>query len=80
MADDNLEERGRYFIGVDVGTASVRAGLFTDYGKLVAHDKHDIKTWVEESVQEGCFEQSTDDIWKAVCTIIKASIIIYNQF
>ena len=67
------EERG-YYIGVDVGTGSVRAGLFSRQGKLMVHDTHEIKTWTNDEIQEGSYEQSTDDIWSAVCFVIKVYI------
>ena len=58
------------FIGVDVGTGSVRASLFTDSGTLVGDvAKSEIKTWSEN----GCLEQSSEDIWSAVCTTVKVS-------
>ena len=73
------EEEG-YYIGVDVGTGSVRAGLFSRQGKLMVHDTHEIKTWTNDEIQEGSYEQSSDDIWSAVCFVIKVCIldIIYN--
>lgn len=65
------EEEG-YYIGVDVGTGSVRAGLFSRQGKLLVHDAHEIKTWMNDEIQEGSYEQSSDDIWAAVCFVIKS--------
>ncbi len=58
---------GKHYIGVDVGSNSVRAGLFTSKGELVAHCKEDIKLW-----KDGVFcEQSSEDIWRAVMIAIK---------
>jgi D-ribulokinase len=58
MSGDDL------FLGVDVGTGSARAGLFTASGQMVASAAHPIKLWREG---ENVVEQSSDDIWKAVC-------------
>ncbi len=73
MAANNHNDPPEFFIGVDVGTASVRAGLFNTRGKLLAHDKHDIHIWCNESIAEGSYEQSSEDIWQAVCTVVKVS-------
>lgn len=53
-----------YFIGVDVGTASGRAGVFDRSGALVTVAKHDIALHKESG---GIVEQSSTQIWKAVC-------------
>ena len=34
----------KYYLGIDVGTGSARAGLFDENGALLATAKHDIKT------------------------------------
>ncbi|XP_023703163.1 FGGY carbohydrate kinase domain-containing protein [Cryptotermes secundus] len=57
-----------YFVGVDVGTGSVRAALVTRNGKLLCTSSKDTKTWNPEV---DYFEQSTDDIWRAVCSVVK---------
>ena len=33
----------KYYLGIDVGTGSARAGLFDENGALLATAKHDIK-------------------------------------
>ena len=57
----------RALLGVDVGTGSVRAGLFTPDGELLGHGEEPIRLWhpAPEHV-----EQSSDDIWRAVCTAV----------
>ena len=60
-----------FFIGVDVGTGSARAGLFSGQGQLIRHSSKAIKTWVGSEV--GHSEQSTSDIWSAVCSAIQVS-------
>lgn len=57
-----------YFIGVDVGTGSARAGIFNSTGKRVAMAKKDITTWVYEEVFR---EQSSSEIWGNICEIVK---------
>ena len=59
--------RDDLFLGVDVGTGSARAGLFTASGKMVATAMYPIKLWREG---EHTVEQSTNDIWKAVCRAV----------
>jgi len=34
-----------FFLGVDVGTGSVRAGIVSGSGELVASDTAEIQTW-----------------------------------
>ncbi|WP_299960891.1 FGGY-family carbohydrate kinase [uncultured Roseobacter sp.] len=53
-----------YFIGVDVGTASARAGLFDIHGNMLGACAHEIRTW---HPQPGFAQQSTADIWSATC-------------
>ena len=60
---------GGLLVGVDVGTNSARAGLFTREGQLVRHCSRQIVVWDEN----GCLEQSSDDIWSAVCFCVKVS-------
>ena len=60
-----------HFIGIDVGTGSARAGVFDADGKLLASHKHDIQMWREAG---DIAEQSSDDIWSAVCTCVKAAV------
>ena len=55
------------FLGVDVGTGSARAGLFTASGQLLASAAHPIRLWRDG---EHVVEQSADDIWGAVCRAV----------
>ena len=63
--------RDGYFVGVDVGTGSVRAGLFTSEGKGLKYSRKEITTWTNSGFSEGSSEQSTSDIWRAVCFTIR---------
>lgn len=60
-----------YFIGIDVGTASARAGVFDRNGKMLAHAAHEIQLWHPEP---DFVEQSSDDIWSACCHAVKEAV------
>jgi len=61
-----------YFIGVDVGTSSARAGLFDSSGVLLGVAKEDIRVWKEP----GDFvEQSSANIWSAVCNCVRQCVL-----
>ena len=62
---------GDLFLGVDVGTGSARAGLFTANGQMVASAVHPIRIWRDG---ESTVEQSADDIWQAVCRAISEAV------
>ena len=51
-----------YYLGIDVGTTSARAGIFDQRGNMAAAASHPIKTWKPEPDH---VEQSSDDIWLA---------------
>jgi sugar (pentulose or hexulose) kinase len=56
------------FIGVDVGSYSVRAGLFDVEGHLLATRSNEITV---SNPQPGYYEQSSEEIWSAVCQSVK---------
>ncbi|KAF1875772.1 hypothetical protein Lal_00006402 [Lupinus albus] len=57
------------FLGVDVGTGSARAGLFDEEGKLLGSSSSPIQIWKNGA----CVEQSSTDIWLAICAAVKAA-------
>jgi len=57
-----------YVIGVDVGTASARAGLFDLQGKRLAIASEPIQI---HRPQPEYAEQSSEDIWRAVCKVVR---------
>lgn len=59
------------FIGVDVGTASARAGIFDAEGRLLAAARHPIKVWHEAG---DVVEQSSDDIWAACVHCVRETM------
>ena len=54
----------KHFLGIDVGTGSVRAGIFNRQGDMTAQASHEIKLW---RPLPGYAEQSAQDIWRAAC-------------
>src|SRR5687768_12162428 len=62
---------GEFFVGVDVGTGSARAGVFDASGKLLGVSRHPIRIWHETG---GIVEQSSKDIWRACCTAVRAAL------
>ena len=59
------------FIGVDVGTASVRAGVFTSRGQLLSNTRRPISIWREAG---DIVEQSSADIWAATGAAVRAAV------
>jgi FGGY-family pentulose kinase len=57
-------------LGVDVGTHSARAGLFTSTGELLGRGEHPIETW---RPRPDHVEQSSTDIWRAVGAAVRAA-------
>ncbi len=51
----------RFFIGVDVGTGSVRAGVFDGTGKMHGAAVRPIQIW---KPAPDFVEQSSEDIWQ----------------
>jgi D-ribulokinase len=60
-----------YFIGVDVGTTSVRAGVFNAKGNLCAYAQRAIAIW---RAPGHIVEQSSQDIWQAVCASVVEAV------
>lgn len=60
------------FLGVDVGTGSARAGLFDENGKLLGSSTSPIQIWKDGN----CVEQSSTDIWHAICAAVKTACSI----
>ena len=58
------------YIGVDVGTCSVRAALVTQSGHVMASATRDTRTFRDDS-DHRIFEQSTTDIWDAICYCVR---------
>jgi len=59
------------YLGIDVGTGSARAGLFTGEGKLLVHHSEAIQSWRPEA---DFVEQSSEDIWSCVCQCVRSVV------
>lgn len=59
------------YLGIDVGTGSARAGLFTARGRMLASASHPIRMW---KPAPDFVEQSSDDIWRACCRAVRAAL------
>ena len=58
-------------IGVDVGTGSARAGVFTLDGRMRGRADRTITTW---QPKPGFMQQSSEDIWRAVCCSVREAV------
>jgi FGGY-family pentulose kinase len=61
----------RFYLGVDVGTGSVRAGIFDAKGRRLGVGVRAIEIW---RPAEDFVEQSSSDIWKATGRAIRAAL------
>ena len=60
-----------YFIGVDVGTGSARAGVFDLNGRMVGQASRAIELYRPKA---DFVEQSSDNIWQAVCNAVRDAV------
>ncbi|HGE8283046.1 TPA: FGGY-family carbohydrate kinase [Serratia marcescens] len=60
-----------YFIGVDVGTGSARAGVFDLNGRMVGQASRTIDLYRPKA---DFVEQSSDNIWQAVCNAVRDAV------
>ncbi|XP_053070123.1 FGGY carbohydrate kinase domain-containing protein isoform X3 [Acinonyx jubatus] len=65
------QEPGSYYVGVDVGTGSVRAALVDQRGVLLAFADQPISQW---EPQFNHHEQSSEDIW-AACGVVTKKVV-----
>jgi D-ribulokinase len=64
------------FLGIDIGTGSVRCGLVTPTGSIVARAVRPIRTWAHTfdgaaTSAVATHEQSTEDIWNSLSVCVK---------
>jgi FGGY-family pentulose kinase len=60
-----------YFLGIDVGTGSARAGIFDARGRMAGAAAFPIKMWKPAPDH---VEQSADDIWRACARAVRAAL------
>ena len=60
-----------FYLGVDVGTGSARAGVFRSDGRMVGSGTHPIRAW---KPKPGFMEQSTEDIWQSCARAIRSAL------
>ncbi|WEK49408.1 MAG: FGGY-family carbohydrate kinase [Candidatus Kaistia colombiensis] len=60
-----------FFIGIDVGTGSARAGIFDAAGVLKASAKREITLWHEPG---DVVEQSSENIWQAIVASVREAM------
>lgn len=65
-----------FFVGVDVGTGSVRAALVTSNGKIKKVATCPLEVF---NPAPNFYEQSSDNIWSAVCHVVKVGYLL-KQF
>ncbi len=65
------ERMTRYVLGVDVGTGSARAGVFTTTGQMVGSDTCPIGIHRDGAT---IVEQSSEDIWQAVVKSVRGAV------
>ncbi len=65
MSDSDL------FLGIDVGTGSARAGIFTAKGERLGSSSHPIRMW---KPRPDFVEQSGDDIWAACGQAVRGAL------
>jgi FGGY-family pentulose kinase len=66
-------ETDSLFIGIDVGTASARAGIVDAHGAMLADASRPIEI---HRPQTDFVEQSSDDIWRACCASVKQAMSV----
>jgi FGGY-family pentulose kinase len=61
----------RFYVGIDVGTGSARAGVFDAQGKRVGMGVRAIQMW---KPRPDFVEQSSEDIWQACGAAVRAAL------
>lgn len=64
----SFRNNNMYFVGVDVGTGSVRAALVDGTGQILKKSTNAIQTWNPE---ENFYQQSSEDIWRSCCKVVR---------
>src|SRR5690606_21028017 len=59
------------FLGIDVGTGSARAGVFSARGEMLGTSSHPIAIWKDGA---DFVEQSSEDIWRACGRAVRGAL------
>lgn len=62
---------GDCFLGIDVGTGSARAGVFTAHGEMLGAASQPIRMWRD---RPDFAEQSSEDIWRACGRAVRGAL------
>lgn len=68
-------QEDRFLLGIDVGTGSARAGVFTTKGHMLGTDKCAIAI---HHAAGGIVEQSSENIWQAVVKAVRGAVAAAN--
>lgn len=63
-----------YFIGVDVGSGSVRAALVDEIGHIIKTSVKNLQTW---KPKPDFYEQSSNDVWDCCAHVIKVNYLLF---
>jgi ribulose kinase len=61
-----------YFVGVDVGSGSVRGALVDDKGHVLKSCVRELQTWKPKL---DYYEQSSNDVWQCCIYVIKVLML-----
>jgi FGGY-family pentulose kinase len=64
---------GKVFVGIDVGSASVRAGIYDDAGRRLAFAVRPIRQFHPRT---DFVEQSSADIWRETCLAVREAVAL----
>jgi D-ribulokinase len=59
------------YLGIDVGTGSVRAALFDIKGQMLGFSKSDIRIWQSAG---DMVEQASENIWSSLCAAVREAV------
>jgi len=62
---------GNYYVGVDVGTSSVRAGVVDSKGFVIGKSAKNITLWKPRT---DFYEQSSEEIWSAIGFTVREAL------
>ncbi|KAI9820331.1 MAG: hypothetical protein M1827_005953 [Pycnora praestabilis] len=72
---NELNPQMEHYIGIDVGTGSARACIIDHKGDIVGLASENIGLW---QPQQGYYEQSTNDIWRCICSSVQRAMDQHN--